>query len=152
PAVVLQDSADDDVCWSFSGSFGSFGFTLSTPIIPTEVVLQTQVHVSSSSKLQAPRTVVVWGLLDGIENIIKLQRFTSELMLVKARVPSFPIQGRGTFIPLAHFEFHSDTPSQTFPVFEEVIHWGLDWGVIVFDIRSNWGASSTSLCQVRVHG
>ena len=76
--------------------------------------------------------------------------FTSTL----ARVPPFSISKRGIFLPLADIDFDVTAPSlrQTFPLYDEVQSWGIDFGVVVFDIRSNWGSDVTSLCSVQVYG
>jgi hypothetical protein len=71
-----------------------------------------------------------------------------------SRVPPFPISKGGTFLPLAEIDFDITAPSlrQIFPLYTEVRSWGIDFGVIVFDIRSNWGGDITSLCSVHVYG
>jgi len=60
----------------------------------------------------------------------------------------------GIFLPLAEIDFDitARSLSQVFPLYTEAQSLGIDFGVIVFDIRSNWGADITSLCSVHVYG
>jgi len=69
-------------------------------------------------------------------------------------VPPFSISKKGIFLPLADIDFDITAPSlhQIFPLYDKVQSWGLDFGVIVFDIHSNWGGDVTSLCSVHVYG
>ena len=153
PSTVLGDSAGE--CWSFHGTVGTFGIVLDTAsVVPSHVVIHHRLFNSTTSLSCAPRQVTVWGMMDGDQNMkpysLSPHRFASTL----TRAPPFSISKRGIFLHLADFDFDITAPSlrQTFPLYDEVQTWGIDFGVIVFDIRSNWGGDITSLCSVRVYG
>ena len=76
--------------------------------------------------------------------------FTSAL----AEIPPRLISKEGVFLPLAEIDYDITARSlyQVFPLYSEALSLGIDFGVIVFHIRSNWGADVTSLCSVRVYG
>ena len=71
-----------------------------------------------------------------------------------ASVPQSLISKAGPFLPLAEIYFDVPVRSQcqVFPLYSEALSLGIDFGVIVFDIRSNWGADITSLCSIHVYG
>ena len=142
-------------CWSFRGNSGILGIAFSQPdVLLSHVVIHQQPSNSTALLSRAPRQVVVWGLVDGVKNMeaYKLSRdaFASALL----RHPPFPKPREGLFIPLAEFEFDITAPSmcQASPLSDEARSSGMDFGVIVFEVRSNWGADVTSLCSVHVYG
>ena len=144
-------------CWSFRSNSGTFGIVLSAPnVLPSHMVIQ---HLSSNSTRlldlsRAPHEVIVWGLVDGPKNMEAYKRSRRSFASVFLRHPPFPMSKEGLFLPLAEFEFDITAPSmrQAFPLYEEVRSWGIDFGVVVFQVRSNWGANVTSLCSVHVYG
>ena len=82
------------------------------------------------------------------------QRPRDVFALASVKLPPFPMR-KGIFIPLAEFEFDITAQSsmrQAFPLFDEVRLWGMDFGVIVFQVRNNWGADETLLCSVHIYG
>jgi hypothetical protein len=93
-------------------------------------------------------------MVDGDQNMKRYSSSPHPFTGAIARVPPFSISKRGIFLPLANIDFDITAPSlrQSFPLYDEVQSWGIDFGVIVFDIRSNWGGDVTSLCSVHVYG
>ncbi len=153
PSAVLTDTTG--VCWSFRGNSGTFSVAFDEPnVMPTHVVIHHWPSNSTTSLSCAPHQVIVWGLVDGEANMKTFswsrRVFTSTL----AKVPPSPISKEGIFLPLAEIDFDITAQSlhQAFPVSNSALSWGIDFGVIVFDIRSNWGADTTSLCTVHVYG
>ena len=153
PSMVLGDAMG--ACWSFHGNAGTFGIVLDTVnVIPSHIVLSHQLFNSTTSLSCAPRQVTVWGMVDGDQNMktfsLSRRTFTSTLV----RVPLFLISKGGTFLPSAEIDFDITAPSlcQTSSLYTEVQSWGIDFGIIVFDICSNWGSDITSLCSVHVYG
>ncbi|KAI0291446.1 hypothetical protein BC826DRAFT_1022993 [Russula brevipes] len=153
PSTALGDSAG--TCWSFHGNAGTFGVVLDAPnLMPSHVVIRHWPSNLTASLSCAPRQITVWGLVDGEANrriyFQTRHAFTSTL----TRVPPFPMSKAGIFLPLAKIEFDITAQSlrQGFPVNTEVASWGIDFGVIVFHIHSNWGAELTSLCSVHIYG
>ena len=91
--------------------------------------------------------------MDGVKNMEAYKRSRDAFASALLRHPPFPKPREGLFIPLAEFEFDITAPSmrQAFPLSDEARSSG-NFGVIVFQVRSNWGADVTSLCSVHVHG
>ena len=59
------------------------------------------------------------------------------------------------YIRLASFTYDIHAPKhvQTFPIREEVAGLGVDFGVVVLRVKSNWGRDEfTCLYRFRVHG
>ena len=154
PSTVLGNSAGE--CWTFRGTAGTFGVVLdASNVIPSHIVIHHRLSNSTTSLLsRAPRQVTVWGMVDGDQNMKPYSLSQHAFTSILASVPSFPIPKRGVFLPLADIDFDITALSfrQTFPLFDEVESWGIDFGIIVFDIRSNWGSDLTSLCSVHVYG
>ncbi len=153
PSTVLGNSAG--ACWLFRGTTGTFGVVLDTAnVMPSHIVLHHRLFNSTTSLSRAPRQVTVWGMVDGGQNMKRYSSSPHPFTATIARVPPFSISKRGIFLPLANIDFDITAPSlrQSFPLYDEVQSWGIDFGVIVFDIRSNWGGDVTSLCSVHVYG
>jgi hypothetical protein len=113
---------------------------------------------SSSSLLDAPQDIVIWGFIEHAEN---LQHYRPVNLGVDDRPPHEVIEASqrqnpsGSFIKLVHVEyspFDHKSPVQTFPVYQDILRSGFDFGLIVVEIRGNWGAIETCLYRVRVHG
>lgn len=153
PSAVLNGTSE--ACWSFRGNSGTFGVAFDTPnVMPSHVVIHHWPSNSTVSLSRAPRQLIVWGLVDGEANMKAFSQSRHVLTSTLAKVPPFPISKEGVFLPLAEINFDVTAQSlrQAFPLSKGALSWGIDFGVIVFDIRSNWGADTTSLCAVHVYG
>jgi hypothetical protein len=153
PSSVLSDT--NGACWSFQGNSGTFGVTFDVPnVLPSNVVIHHRRSNSTASLSRAPRQVIVWGLVDGGANTRTFLRSQHTFTPTLARAPPSPISKEGVFLPLAEINFDITARSlyQVFPLSNNALSLGIDFGVIVFDIRSNWGADTTSLCSVHVYG
>ena len=153
PSAVLSNPTG--ACWSFHGNSGTFGVAFNAPnVMPSYIVIDHWPSNSTASLSHAPRQVIIWGLVDGEANMRAIsgsqRTFTSTL----AKVPPSAISKEGIFLPLAEIDFDITARSlhQGFPISNKALSWGIDFGVVVFDIRSNWGADTTSLCTVRIYG
>jgi len=152
PSTALGDVAG--ACWSFRGHAGTFGVALDRPnVMPSQIVIWHRLLNSTTSLSHAPRQVTVWGLVDGEQNVRTYSQSRHTLPSQLA-TPPYPLSKEGIFLPLAEVTFDITTRSlrQAFPLNSETVSWGIDFGVIVFDIHSNWGADTTSLCSVYVYG
>ncbi|KAH8976749.1 hypothetical protein EDB86DRAFT_2769481, partial [Lactarius hatsudake] len=142
-------------CWSFRGNSGTLGLVLSAPnVLPSHIILQHQLSNSTAFLSRAPRQVIVWGLVDGAKNMEAYKRSRDAYAPTSVRRPPFPMSREGLFLPLAEIEFDITLPSmrQAFTLYDEARSWGIDFGVIVFQVRSNWGADLTLLCSVHIYG
>ncbi|KAG2747934.1 hypothetical protein P692DRAFT_20735950 [Suillus brevipes Sb2] len=144
----------DGSCWKIPQVRGHLGIGFRLPVIITHVSIE---HLPSQP-MDAPREIILWGYLERVDN---LQHYTVvDPLNVDDKPPQEVIEESqkqnpsGSFIELAHMEyspFH-DSPIQTFPVHENVLRSGFDFGLVVVKIRGNWGADETCLYRVRVHG
>ena len=155
PSTVLGDSAE--ACWSFHGTAGMFGVILDTAsIVPSHVVIHQhhQFFNLTASLCCSPCQVTVWGMVDGDQNMKLYSLSPHGLTSTLTRVPPLLISKRGIFLPLADIEFDITAPSlsQTFALYNKVKLWGIDFGIIMLDIRNNWGGDTTLLCSVCVYG
>lgn len=152
PSAVL--SYGTRTCWSFRGKSGTFGIALDTPnVIPTHVGIHHWLN-STTQFSRAPRDITVWGLVDGEANLKTFSQ-SHQLTSASTRMPRSLISKAGPFLPLGEIYFNISAGSQrgqVFPLYSEALSLGMDFGVIVFDIRSNWGEDITSLCSIHVYG
>lgn len=157
PATVLSDDVRIGSCWHFSGGSGQIGVVLSELVRPSHVTVD---HIPASLACnihEAPRQVIVWGLIEGAGNTHKdrYNRLLAAVSGVAAHNRSRPSLHAGfTFVPLASFEYdirhHSNV--QTFPVYDPVSEGGIEFGIVVLEVLSNWGSDMTCLYRFRVHG
>jgi hypothetical protein len=157
PNLALTADAPGS-CWRLPRSKGHLGIGFKSPVIVTHISIDHPFIQSSNTMFNAPRDIVVWGFLEHDEN---LQRYRSVYLDVDDEPPHEVIEvahrqnPSGSFIKLVHIEyspFDRELPVQTFPVYQNILRAGFDFGLIVVEIRGNWGATETCLCRVRVHG
>ncbi|KAJ3842020.1 hypothetical protein F5878DRAFT_556491 [Lentinula raphanica] len=135
-----------------------------------------------SKRRSAPREMEVWGLVEGRENVRRVKEWKEGLRAERDKreneddldpsphqpedsdvlglaeldvsyPPTLP-QSPG-YIRIASFTYdiHSPEHIQTFPVLPYVKELGVDFGVVVVLVGSNWGMEDyTCLYRVRVHG
>ncbi|KAG1854129.1 hypothetical protein C8R48DRAFT_776920 [Suillus tomentosus] len=127
-------------CWRLPQSRGHLGIGFKSPVIITHVSIEHRTQ-SSSSLLDAPRDIVIWGFIEHAEN---LQRYRPVNLGVNDGPPHEVIEASrrqnpsGSFIKLVHVEyspFDHESPVQTFPVYQDILRSGFDFGLIVVEIR-----------------
>ncbi|KAJ7145954.1 hypothetical protein C8R44DRAFT_600849, partial [Mycena epipterygia] len=168
PITALHYDVHDGHCWPFAGSQGQLGIALSTPIYIGAMTID---HVASavavSSRTSAPKDMEVWAMVKGHENVAKLVVWHAE-MAQQGRVPAIQdghefATRRGQpahvgfleYIRIASFQYdiHSRNGAQTFPVDAEIRNLGINFGVVVLMVKSNWGMEKyTCLYRMWVHG
>ncbi|KAG2132337.1 hypothetical protein DEU56DRAFT_739480 [Suillus clintonianus] len=143
----------DGSCWRIPQASGHLGIGFKIPVIITHLSIE---HPPSQS-MDAPRDIVLWGFIEQADN---LQRYAFVDQDMDDQPPQEVIEESrkqnptGSFIKLAHVEyspFHN-LHVQTFSVSENVLRSGFDFGLVVVEIRGNWGGDETCLYRVRVHG
>ncbi|KAI0643031.1 hypothetical protein C8Q79DRAFT_916249 [Trametes meyenii] len=150
---IIRDNLHGGSCWTLHGSQGQFGIATLTPILPMNVTIDHAPREVVEDIHQAPRRVVVWGVVEGPSNQAKYAEFRSSLEYsLERRAP--PRNSGQTFIALSAFEYDVNSPRyvQTFPVFDGVLESRMSFGVFVFEIESNWGAPTTCVYRARLHG
>jgi hypothetical protein len=155
PSAALGDGAGS--CWLIPGKVGQLGVRLPNILRITHVAVEHAVQQQVSAAELAPRKMVLWGLVDGKENLAKFKYLrnsaTGMLRELFTSRTGPGINEHLPFVPLASFDYniHSDNHIQTFPVFDSVANAGMDFGVVVLEILDNWGGRSTCLYRFRVH-
>lgn len=157
PTHAITDS-DPPQTWRFRSSTGQLGLTTNVSICPT----QTTIEYSFESGLtpdEAPRQVILWGMVEGEENERRFKKLTQNTVSFSGNdPPASPSTGisysRYRFAHLAAFEFNaiSQVSLQTASVHADIRTSGINFNVFVLEIRSNWGGKRTGLSRVRIHG
>ena len=169
PTNALYHETHDGYCWPFAGTQGQLGVSLAAPVHVEYITID---HVAKELALNyrsAPREMEVWGLVEGQDNVEKLQRWREERKARRdagevpgaddydeesiAYPPTLPTQPQ--YLRIANFTYNVDAENnvQTFPVHPEIKHLGIDFGIVVLRVLSNWGRNElTCLYRFRVHG
>ncbi|KAI5989704.1 hypothetical protein EDD15DRAFT_2171056 [Pisolithus albus] len=150
PWAALDDDTRSQSCWLLGGNSGQLGVSLPRVVRISHVVVD---HIVSDT-LTAPRQMILWGLVDGRENLALSRALRANSLDIPEKRTFPAISGGFPFIPLSYFEYnaHASNLTQTFPVFPFVLDSGLDFGVVVLEILGNWGGMSTCLYRFHVYG
>lgn len=156
PHQVLNEDMRVGSCWRIPDAVGQVGISIPVTILPTNLTIDHIPKEIASDIGQAPREMVLWGVMDGSANAERYDEHFAALWPV-ARVhqrSTPPLTMGQRFIPVAKIKYniHGTLPFQTFPVHQEVLASGLDFGVFVLEVLNNWGSDSTCLYRVRLHG
>ncbi|WBW71528.1 spindle pole body SUN domain protein Sad1 [Schizosaccharomyces osmophilus] len=126
PNMALQSTNGVAMCWSFQGSEGQLGISLSRPVYVTNVTVEHVNQKVAHDLSSAPKEIEVWGQ-DVHQNGKKGFSYLGSLL--------YNIQGE---------------PIQTFPIH---VSSKLPTKSVIFKVKSNWGNPEyTCLYQIRVHG
>lgn len=141
PIVVLEDIVEVGECWEFGGGYGTIGIHLSERIRVSSFSLN-YVHpskISNTSMARAPRNVTLWGNID-------------EAGEVASSLESRTFDHR-PFIPLIHakYDVSGESLLQNFPLTNGSIG-KIPYRTVMLEINSNWGANTTCLYYIGVHG
>lgn len=155
PNASLIDDLRIGRCWALAGGEGQLGVKLSKMIYPTHVTIEYSPEGFATHRNQAPRSMVLWGAVDGTSNQDRLRTTGPNPTLIATISRSSPPLTHGhPFVPLALFEYdiHARSHVQTFSLDPYVLRSGIDVGVVILQVTSNWGGDSTCIYRVRVHG
>ncbi|KAI0650951.1 hypothetical protein C8Q79DRAFT_924086 [Trametes meyenii] len=150
---ILHENLHGGRCWALKGTRGQVGIATLSPIHPTNVTIDHAPREVVDDISQAPRRVVVWGVVDGQFNHARYAEYRP--LFESAHERGSPLETDGqTLVALSVFEYniHSSRHVQTFPVFDHVLQSGMTFGVFVFEFESNWGGTGTCIYRVRLHG
>lgn len=154
PAHTITDS-DPSQIWRFKSSSGQLGLTTNVSICPTQTALQYSFE-SGLPPDEAPRQVVLWGMVEGEENERRFKKLTQNAASFAGSIsPSKGISySKYRFARLAEYEFNavSRVSLQTTSVHADIRTSGINFNVFVLEIRSNWGGKRTGVGRVRIHG
>ena len=157
PTLSLTDDTRIGECWNISGTTAQLGIKLAHGASLTHVTID---HIPKEIAMDigcAPRSMLLWGAIDGRENRLKLEE------AIKNHNFSVPASlGRSQpllrlnfdFALLASIEYDISSPSniQTFALEQYAVQSGVHIGVVVLEILDNWGGERTFLYRVRIHG
>lgn len=156
PQIALEPTLHPGACWSFSGTTGTLAVALAAKVVVTNVTIDHVPQQLVGSVRDAPRHAIVWGLVEAPFNDAQLSRPAAVGgPYIPTLLSNIRITGNPVWTPLITFEFDAEKASsiQTFSVPRDLLDRGIPVGLVVLDIRSNWGdASHTCLYRFRVHG
>ena len=154
---ALNPFATPDRYWCFMGTRGQLGIALSHPGFLTNVSIDHPPLLTSLAN--APRDVVFWGAVDGIENEQRYAQSADTIQRLQSRLhlhPPSPLQEDKEliYVPLAVAFYNIRSPElfQTFGILPEIDSLDMDFGLIIVQIVSNWGDSFTSLHHIGIYG
>lgn len=174
PVTALHHETHSGYCWPFAGSQGYLGVALSAPVHITDVTID---HVSkeiAANLESAPKEMELWGLVEGQDNMEKVARWKEErarrreelktqaeaqgeVWMDDEETEEYPsmLPKDPQYLRIASFSYdiHGSSDVQTFPILQEVQELGIDFGIVVLYVKSNWGHSEfTCLYRLRIHG
>ncbi|KAH8118002.1 hypothetical protein DFH11DRAFT_1850949 [Phellopilus nigrolimitatus] len=168
PVTALHHELALGYCWPFPGTSGHLGVKLAAPVRITDFTIDHVPRAVSLDMRPAPRHMEVWGFVEGDDNLEKLREYRERKDAERQQArekghpvpdeePAYPslLPKNWTYVRIATFMYDVNAPNniQTFPVSEEVKSLGIDFGLVVLFINSNWGYEDfTCLYRFRVHG
>ncbi|KAJ7715618.1 hypothetical protein B0H16DRAFT_1477233 [Mycena metata] len=157
PVTALHYDIHDGHCWPFPGSYGQLGVVLGDLVYVEAITIDhVAAAVSVNTRTSAPKDIEIWAMVEGQDNVAKLSAWRAE-MPIPTHEPARPnmLPKLQDFIRIASLQYDMHAPKniQTFPVDPEIRSLGIDFGVIVLVVKSNWGMEEyTCLYRIRVHG
>ncbi|PFH47955.1 hypothetical protein AMATHDRAFT_42594 [Amanita thiersii Skay4041] len=168
PVTALHHEVQNGMCWPFAGGSGQLGVALAKPVVVESVTVDHVPKEVAYDLNSAPKEMEVWALVEGAENVRKWRevkemreeerrvRAESDQDAVVEDEPEYPpILPKGPeYIRIANFTYDigAGIHVQNFPVAEDVKGLGMDFGVVLLVVKSNWGREYTCLYRFRVHG
>ncbi|KAG5645933.1 hypothetical protein DXG03_004722 [Asterophora parasitica] len=167
PVTALHHELHNGHCWPFAGHQGQLGVALAAPTYVSEISIDHVAREVAFDMRSAPREMEVWGMVEGKDNIAKVREWMAERERKREEKralgeeveedPEYPktLPRAPQYVRIAKFTYniHGGRNVQTFPVDEEVRALGVDFGIVVLNIKSNWGREEfTCLYRMRVHG
>jgi SUN domain-containing protein 1/2 len=176
PVTALHHELHNGHCWPFKGTEGQLAVALAAPTYIDAVTIDHVAKEVAFDMRSAPREMEVWGMVEGKDNVGKVRKWLVEKRtrreaakkLAKVKKVPFVEDPRDMEIPLprtlpkspqyiriANFTYNIHSPQyiQTFPVDEEIRELGVDFGIVVLRVKSNWGRDEyTCLYRFRAHG
>ncbi|KAJ7855452.1 hypothetical protein B0H14DRAFT_3448981 [Mycena olivaceomarginata] len=157
PVTALDHDIHDGHCWPFGGLYGQLGIVLGSLVYIDAITIDhVAAAVAVGKRTSAPKDMEVWAMVEGQDNVAKLEAWRAE-MSQGVHEPERPkmLPQLPEFIRIATLQYDIYSPNhiQTFPVDTEIRNLGIDFGVVMLIVKSNWGMGEyTCLYRIRVHG
>jgi SUN domain-containing protein 1/2 len=173
PVTALHHELHNGHCWPFAGTEGQLAVALAAPTYISDITIDHVAKEVAFDMRSAPREMEVWAMVEGKDNVAKVKAWQKEkaahkeearkmakemgLPFVEEVNTPYPrtLPKSPQYIRIANFTYNIHAPRniQTFPVDEEIRNLGVDFGIVVLRIKSNWGRDDyTCLYRLRVHG
>jgi Sad1/UNC-like protein len=156
PITALHHETHVGHCWPFEGAQGQLGVTLSRIVQIEEITIDHVARDIAWDMSSAPRKMEVWGLVEGASNFDKAAALDAARTKAGQEIPMQPrsLPHSVRYVRISQFEYDANAPHavQTFTVDEDVRASGMDFGIVVLRVLSNWGQQFTCLYRFRVHG
>ncbi|KAH6913450.1 spindle pole body-associated protein sad1 [Coprinopsis sp. MPI-PUGE-AT-0042] len=111
PVTALHHELQNGYCWPFTGTEGQLGVALAVPAYVEEITID---HVSKDVAFDmrsAPRQMEVWGLVEGQDNLDKVNAYESE-QLVRRKIAA---EATGEIIDDAWLQRDLEREQATYP-------------------------------------
>lgn len=155
PIVVIEDSLVSGDCWEFSGSTGHVAMFFAIPINITDMTVHYPRSLPPLARLQAPRDITLWGL-ETTQNPMKTHQYPrsrqAATFLTAGTLSHSYMDVSDYFSPILTAEFKASHPHYGVQRFTRSSYGESLYRVVVIEITSNWGADSTCVYHVGVHG
>lgn len=157
PSTLLDDSVAVGRCWEFVGQQGHIGIGLTENAYIRSISLD-HAHPSltkSTSARKAPQDFLLWGLYPSEHaEVLPAQTQPASYFLLSRSFPAgISLNDRFILLVNGSYDTFSPTTRQYFNVSPSL------WqtlpapvGIVVLEILNNWGASSTCIYSVGIHG
>ncbi|PIL36024.1 hypothetical protein GSI_01684 [Ganoderma sinense ZZ0214-1] len=152
---ILSDDFRINGAWRSPHSHAQVGLSFPLTIYPTHFTIDYAFNPDPVAMKSAPRQLIFWGVVEGAGNKARYARTLANLEVSDVVNRTAPLLHRGEiFMPLgsAQYDVHDGPHIQTFPLHPGGVESGIDFGVVVLEVISNWGGNETWLYRVRVHG
>lgn len=144
----LLTASNEAPSWCFSGSKGQIGILLQSPSVlgAVDIYVKRGLSIFHSPWAQiatAPREIVIWGLVDGNKSRREIQRIEGLPGVTKLFKNTSHL-----FLPIARLEYNGQKMAsniQRAATDTLLSRSSIHFGVVVVEIRSNWGGASTCL-------
>ncbi|KAF9487268.1 hypothetical protein BDN71DRAFT_1514141 [Pleurotus eryngii] len=155
PTVVIENTLDVGRCWEFDGSQGHITIALGRPVHISQLTIGHAAPTMSTKRIeQAPKNIALWGLVQSDDTSCDPGARGKRPVVAYSRDGRLP-KGfqQSCWYNLGTFRFSVKSPAssmyQSYDVLQETDRL---FTVILVDIESNWGAESTCIYHIGIHG
>ncbi|KAL1666920.1 hypothetical protein GGF50DRAFT_87067 [Schizophyllum commune] len=164
PVIALTPGVQPGQCWAFAAGEGRLGVKLRLPARIDEVTIEHAAGSIAYDLRSAPRDMEVWALIDGADNAEKWAAVTAAREAAGAPADEGEAAFAAEMARLTHgalyvriaqfaYDIEAGRYAQSFAVAEDVREQGMDFGIVMLRVLSNWGhPGHTCLYRFRVHG